>query len=336
MLPDGWQEETDEASGRVVRIEGETIFVDVGGKSEALLDLNELEERPEIGAEISAYVLRIGGSGLQLTQKIGGHDADLETLEQAREAGVPVEGRVKSSNSGGFTVMVGGMTAFCPLSQIDRIPSEDKSIYLEQTYPFRIIDIDGRKVVLSRRAILEEEAAEKAAELWEKTAPGDVAEGVVTGVRDFGVFVDIGGIQGLVHVSELSWDTEATPPSRGDRVSVRVLEVDRDANRLSLSLKDPALSPWNKVGSEFIIGEVYTGAVVRLTEFGAFVKLAPGLEGLVHISNISKNRIEHPSEVLKIAERIEVRLLNIDDDRQRLGLGIKQVSQQARHQPTMQ
>jgi small subunit ribosomal protein S1 len=317
----------DEASGRVVRIEGETVFVDVGSKSEALLDINELEERPKIGAELTAYVLRTDGNGMRLSLKVGGHDADIETLEQAREAGVPVEGRVKSSNTGGFTVMVGGMTAFCPHSQIDRIPSDDKSIYLDQTYSFRVIDIEGRKVVLSRRAILDEEAAEKAEGLWETTKPGDVAEGVVTGVRDFGVFVDIGGIQGLVHVSELSWDTEATPPARGDRLSVRVLEVDRGANRISLSMKDPALSPWNKVGSDFVIGELYTGTVVRLTDFGAFVKLAPGLEGLVHISNISKDRIEHPSDVLKAEQRIEVRLLNIDDDRQRLGLGIKQVSQ---------
>ena len=154
-----------------------------------------------------------------------------------------------------------------------------------------------------------------------------MAEGVVTGVRDFGVFVDIGGIQGLVHVSELSWDSEATPPSRGDRVSVRVLDVDRDANRMSLSMKDPAFAPWNKVGVDFVIGGVYTGSVTRLTDFGAFVKLAPGLEGLVHISNIAKERIEHPGDVLKTGERVEVRLLNIDDDRQRLGLGIKQVKE---------
>ncbi len=316
----------DEATGTVVRIEGGTVFIDVGGKAEALLELAELPERPALGDTIKAYVLRIGGNGMRLSQRLGGGDADLETLQQARDAGVPVEGRVKSSNSGGFTVAIGNVSAFCPISQIDRFPGDDPSIYIDQTFPFRVIDIADRKVVVSRRAILDEEAEVKAAELWEKTAAGDVADGVVTGVRDFGVFVDIGGIQGLVHRSELSWSSDTSPPSRGDRVSVRILDVDRDAKRMSMSMKDPAFAPWNRVGTDFVIGGIYSGTVVRLTEFGAFVKLAPGLEGLVHISNISRERIEHPDAVLSVEQRVQVKVLNIDDDRQRLGLGIKQVT----------
>ncbi|MFT5687083.1 MAG: small subunit ribosomal protein S1 [Myxococcota bacterium] len=316
----------NEATGTVVRIEGESVYVDVGGKSEALIDLSELEERPTLGSSITAYVLRIGANGMQLSKRIGGPDADRETLEQAKDAGVPVEGRVKSSNSGGFTVIVGSVTAFCPISQIDRFPGDDPSIYIDKVFPFRIIDMPEGKIVLSRRVILDEEAEVKAVELWETTAAGDVAHGVVTGVREFGVFVDIGGIQGLVHRSELAWSDEATPPSRGDRVSVRILEVNKETKRISMSMKDPAFSPWNKVGTEFMVGGVYTGTVMRLTDFGAFVKLAPGLEGLVHISNISKERIEHPDTVLRVEERVQVRVLNIDDDRQRLGLGIKQVS----------
>lgn len=320
----------DKVEGEVVRVRGLTAFVDIGAKSEAALNIEDPEDTPSVGDTIEAYVLRADGRGIQISKQLGGRDADIDALEEAMEAEVPVEGRVISHNPGGFTVRVGQVSAFCPRSHIDRIVAEDLEPYVGQTYTFRVIDIEGSKVVISRREILDAELAETAAALWEKLAPGDALDGVVANVRDFGVFVDIGGVQGLVSKRELGWEAdEAALPKRGDKVRVRILEVDRARQRISMSMKDPAFSPWNKVGTEFIEGGVYEVKVVRLTEFGAFLRLAPGVEGLCHVSNISSKRIEAASDVLTVGETVKVRLLSIDHDRKRLELSIKQADDDA-------
>ena len=325
----------DKVSGEVVRIRADVAFVDIGAKSEATFSTEDMDDPPSIGDTIEAYILHAGDHGIHISQKLGGKDADLDSLEEAMAAKVPVDGRIAAHNSGGLTVRVGQVSAFCPRSQIDRIVAEDLEVYLNQTHTFRIIDIEGSKVVLSRRVILDEEMEEAAVKLWETIAPGDTLDGIVANVRDFGVFVDIGGIQGLVSKRELGWDPEQAPlPRRGDKVRVRVLDVDKARKRVSLSLKDPAFSPWNQVGSAFIEGETYSGTISRLTDFGAFIRLAPGVEGLCHISNISKKRVEATSDVLSVGEEVKVRILSIDHERKRLGLGIKQAGDETYvHEP---
>ncbi|MEL6349362.1 MAG: S1 RNA-binding domain-containing protein, partial [Myxococcota bacterium] len=319
----------DKVSGEIVRINRDAVFVAIGAKAEAILDREELEQEPELGDVVEAYVLRVGGRGIRLSKKLGGKEASIDTFIQAMDAGVPVEGRIKDSNAGGFTVQVGNFNAFCPRSQIDRIVGEDLEQYVGQTYAFRVIDVAGSKVVLSRRELLDEQVKEQAAALWENTRPGDTAQGIVANVRDFVVFVDIGGIQGLVPKSELGWGEDTAPPKRGDAVTVRVLDIDPGAKKLTLSMKDPAFSPWAKVGVDFVEGGVYPVRVVRITDFGAFVEMAPGLQGLVHISNLAKKHVSHPGDVVKVGDKVDARLLGIDVERQRLDLGIKQADDES-------
>jgi small subunit ribosomal protein S1 len=296
----------------------------MGAKSEGLLDLAEFAEGgpPVIGQRLTAFVLSADERGVRLARRLSGK-ANIDALEQAREAGVPVEGTVESRNQGGFVVKVGGVRAFCPISQIDRIPAPDLDSYIGQKLQFLVTEIRGRDAVVSRKALAAEEVAAAATELWDSVQEGDLKEGVVTGSKEFGVFVDIGGIQGLVSKRELGWDPQAVAPATGDRVTVRVLSVDREARRLSLSMRDPESSPWARVGVDFVEGEVYTGQVTRLTDFGAFVRLAPGLEGLVPMRHLSDKRVNSASEATEVGANVPVRLLSIDSARQRLELSLR-------------
>lgn len=325
----------DKVRGTVVRISTSTAFVDIGAKAEASLNMDGMDQQLSIGAEIEAFVLRADGGGIVISQQLGGQDADLDTLFEAMEANVPVEGRVTNHNAGGFSVRVGQVAAFCPRSQMDRFVHDQPEQYVQQTYSFQIVDIEGSKVVLSRKAILEAELKERAAALWERITPGDTHQGIVVNIRDFGVFVDIDGVQGLVSSRELSWDADEKPKLiRGQTVSVRVLDVDRGRNRLSLSMRDPAFSPWSQAQSTLNVGEIHTATVSRLTDFGAFLQVLPGVDGLCHISNIAKRRIAHPSDVLQVGTDVKVRILSMDTDKQRLDLGIRQVDEDWKPTPT--
>ncbi|MFT4978200.1 MAG: small subunit ribosomal protein S1, partial [Myxococcota bacterium] len=187
----------DRISGEVVRIQGFTAFLDIGAKSEAALGTESMEAQPAIGDIIEAFVVRVDDWGISIAQKLGGADADMDTMEEALESGAPIEGHVTSHNAGGFTVRIGSVSAFCPRSHIDRIVPEELDGYVDQTYTFKVIDIEGSKVVISRRVLLDEALEESAAALWDTLAPGDSVEGIIANVRDFGIFVDLGGIQGL-------------------------------------------------------------------------------------------------------------------------------------------
>lgn len=314
----------DSVEGVVVRIGREGIFVDLGAKAEGLIDPAEFDAGalPAVGAKVTAFVLSSDERGLRLARKISGK-ANIDALEQAKEAQVPVEGLVESRNQGGYVVRVGGVRAFCPISHIDRLPSSNLDEYIGQRFQFLVTEIRGRDAVVSRRALVAEEMAEMAADLWNTVSEGDLKEGVVTGAREFGIFVDIGGIQGLVPRRELGWDSEALAPQAGDRVNVRVMSVDREARKLSLSMKDPEASPWGRVGVDFVEGEVYSGTVTRLTDFGAFVRLAPGLEGLVPMRHLAEGRVNSASEVTEVGATVAVRLLSIDSARQRLELTLR-------------
>jgi len=304
----------DQVTGTVTRLGTDTVFVDLGAKSEGQLDRAEAPD-VELGATVTAYVVAMGEWGVALSKQLQGAAA-AELIEEALASGMPVEGKVVNRNRGGYEVRVGTVRAFCPMSMISRLPDLDPDAYVGQVLSFRVIET-GDKVVVSRRALQEEEAQVAAEKLWATVEEGQQHRGIVRNVQPFGFFVDIGGVDGLVPKREISWGGVSDPRSavqRGQSVEVRVLEVDREERKLTLSCRDLADDPWNKVGTHFVEGGVYEGSVVRTEAYGAFVELDTGLQGLVHVSKL-------PSQLPQPGERLSVRLLGIDRERRRLDLG---------------
>jgi small subunit ribosomal protein S1 len=311
----------DQVEGTVVRVTADTVFLNIGAKSEGFMERQEFgEEAPAIGTRLDVFVTGVGDS-IRLSRELRG-EASWEGVHQAFESGATIDGRVESTNPGGLVVKLGDVRAFCPISQIARNVPSDLSSYVGQTLAFKIREVKEREVVVSHREIADAELEARSESLWAQLSEGDTLDGVVSNVRDFGAFVDVGGIEGLVPRSELGWTRKAEAPEPGTQVSVRVLSVDRLAKRLSLSLKDQSADPWALVGRTFLPGGVYPGKVTRLTDFGAFISLAPGLEGLAHISKLSSKRIGHPKEVLEVGQELEIRIDEIDAGRQRLSLAI--------------
>jgi small subunit ribosomal protein S1 len=334
--------------GRVVSIGAESIFVDLGGKAEGVLDRAQVLDKDgkltvAVGDELEARVADAGGkTGTIVLRKIAqlrGPEASAE-VAAAFEHRIPVEGLVAGVNKGGFDVQVAGMRGFCPVSQIDLRFVEDPSIYVGQKLSFRITKLEpGRgnqmNLVLSRRALLEETQAARAAELRARLQPGLVVRGTVTQLKEYGAFVDLGGLEGLLHVSELGFQRVRHPSealSIGQEVEVAVTKIEPSGDRkkpdkISLSLKALGRDPWLDVASQFPAGARVKGTVVRFMPFGAFVELAPGVEGLVHISAISTGkRINHPSEALDLRQEVEVTIQSVDLEKRRLSLAIGTVS----------
>jgi small subunit ribosomal protein S1 len=279
--------------GTIVSIGSEVAFVDVGGKGEATIEVDELKDDDgridvAVGDQIRAMVLSTSG-GLTLSRKLARGAATDSQLEDAFHSGLPVEGRVERAVKGGYEVRVGRQRAFCPASQIDTART-DPAAHDGQVYRFRIIEFkdNGRNLVVSRRALLEEEARAVAAEVRKSIVPGAVLAGRVASVRDFGAFVDLGGgVQGLLHVSDMDWSrvsdaSQIVKP--GEPITVKVLRVDEGGQKISLGLKQLAEDPWTRAGDTYEAGQVRTGRVTRVAEFGAFVELEPGIEALAHAS----------------------------------------------------
>ncbi len=317
-----------EVSGLIVRLDGENAFIDLGGKSEARISRQELKEgEDELGATVSARILRVREDGVELSRQVraGGIDA----LEAAMASGIPVEGTVEARNAGGYVVRLTGARGFCPVSQIDRYPGRDLDRFVGQRLEFQVTEVREREVVLSRRVLQEAEVAVAQEKFWSTAKRGQMLDGVVTSVREYGAFVDLGGVEGLIHKSEISWDPSDKPEEvvkRWDPVRVKVLEIDKKRKRVALSMRLPETSPWQRVGTDFVAEGEYDGKVVRLEDYGAFVEIAPGITGLVRIANISWDRIAHPSQVLQLGQELRVRLLEVDNKRRRLDMGIRQLS----------
>ncbi|MEE2830543.1 MAG: S1 RNA-binding domain-containing protein [Myxococcota bacterium] len=325
----------DKIKGRVVSVTKDTVFVDVGMKSEAILDKRETldddeKETVAVGDEIEAQVVGLTGEGVRLSLgALKAHQLS-EMLATAAQNGIPVEGKVTGFNDGGLEVRVGNRRAFCPKSQIDRgWIEEDLSGYVGQTLQFLVSRFDptGRKLVVSRRTLMERQSKEMAAETRSKLEVGALMSGTVRKLMPFGAFVDLGGIDGLIHVSELAWrrvDDPAEVLSAGQVVQVKVLKIDDGKDRISLSLRQAGGDPWKDGLAGFDEGKVYEGTVTRLAEFGAFVELAEGLEGLIHVSELDWNRrIKHPKEVLEVGQTVSVMVVEIDGKRRRIGLSVK-------------
>jgi small subunit ribosomal protein S1 len=330
----------DRVKGKVVLITSDTVFIDYGAKSEGWADRDEfIDDQGELtvqpGTSVELTFIGKGPSGAHLGTRLrkSPKEAGLDLIKTAFQAGVSLEGTVTGSNKGGFEITVQGARAFCPFSQIDLFPGDSTETFLGKSYAFKVIKIeeDRNTVVVSRRAVLEAERAALAAKTRETLAVGTVFQGKVVRLTAFGAFVDLGGVEGLLHVSEISHVPVEDPSDllqvgQVVRVQVQRLEQDEKGNeRISLSMKALEPDPWTN-GFEFAEGDTLWGRIRRLATFGAFVEIAPGVDGLVHISEISSKRLHHPREALKEGQMVEVKVLAIDPERKRISLSIKEAS----------
>jgi len=321
----------DRIEASIASISGENVFLDIGGKSEGILAASELTDQEgnisaHAGDTLQVYFLSNRGGSMVFTTRVGSGQASLKELEDAFHSGIPVEGRVTKEVKGGFEVTVAGQRGFCPYSQMDIRRIEDPSTYLDNQYQFRIIEYSGkgRNLILSARAVLEEEREEQRQQLMNTLAEGVRVKGTVTSLRDFGAFVDIGGVDGLIPISELAWGQVGRADdvlSLGQEVEVVVMSINWEKDRISLSLRETLENPWDKVTKKYAVGSIHPGQVSRLTQFGAFVTLEPGVDGLIHISKLgSGRRIHHPREVLEQGQDITVRIDGIDQEQKRISL----------------
>ncbi len=329
----------EKVTGILQEIGSSVAFVSYGGRSEAAIDTLELKDESgnlkyKTGDTLEAYVASIEGE-VRLTLSLKSSNSDL--LRQAFESGIPIEGKVTGFNPGGLVVNVSGARAFCPMSQIDTRFCEDPAVYAGQTLTFKILELRGRNnVVLSRRAYLAEENAKQANELRKKLVEGAEMTGVVTRMERFGAFVDLGGVEGLIHVSEIGHTRVENPGDvlqKNQEVRVKILEIKNlgeKNERISLSLKALQEDPWDKLVNQFSEGAIITGKVVSIQNFGAFVELAPGVEGLVHISQLSSGkRISKPGEVVSIGQEVKAVIREINRKQRRISLSMRAVEEDA-------
>ena len=329
----------EEVTAPVVGLTPQGAFVDLGGKTEGFIEAHELQRDGEwtvaIGDTVRAWVVKTRGGVVQLSHSLdrdGG--AGYDVLEAAHAEGMPVEGRVLEVNKGGYVVEVAGVRAFCPFSQIDLGTTEDPQVHVGALYPFSIerVEGSGRDVLVSRAAWLRRERERSVAALMERLQEGDSVEGVVTRLASFGAFVELApGVEGLAHVSELGHTRVEDPAAVlrvGERVRVKVLRLEpgerADRPRISLSLRALQEDPWDAWLATVAVGGTVRGEVVRLESFGAFVELAPGVEGLVHISELAQGRrIRHPKEAVEVGQHVELQIQELDPLRRRVGLSLR-------------
>jgi small subunit ribosomal protein S1 len=335
-------EEGDVVKGKVVRIDKDEVLVDIGYKAEGVIPSNELSirksvdphEEVELGEEIDALVLTKEDSEgrLILSKKRARFEKAWRKIEVAADSGEPVEGSVIEVVKGGLILDL-GVRGFLPASLVDIRRVHNLDEFTGQTLECKVIELNRSRnnVVLSRRAVLEEERKEVREQILGRLEPGQVVEGKISNIVDFGAFVDLDGIDGLIHISELSWSHVNHPSevvSIGDDVRIKVLDIDRDRQRISLGLKQTQEDPWQRVISTHRSGDVLEGTVTKVVAFGAFVEILPGVEGLVHISELADHHVENPSEVVEPGSKLNVKILEIDEERRRLSLSIKRVEGQ--------
>ena len=333
-------EEGDVVSGKVVRIDQDEVLVDIGYKSEGVILSNELSIRKsvdpadevELGEEVDALVLTKEDQDgrLLLSKKRARFEKAWRRIEAAAESGEPVDGNVIEVVKGGLIIDL-GVRGFLPASLVDIRRVQNLDEFMGQTIQCKVIELNRSRnnVVLSRRAVLEEERKEVRQQILDRLQPGQVVEGAISNIVDFGAFVDLDGIDGLIHISELSWSHVNHPSeilSIGDKVPVKVLDIDRDRQRISLGLKQTQEDPWQRVVDTYNLGDELEGTVTKVVTFGAFVEIMDGVEGLVHISELAHHHVENPREVVEPGQSVKVKILEIDSDRRRLSLSVKRVA----------
>ena len=335
--------------GTVVRVDKDEVLVDIGYKSEGVIPVSELSIRRSVnpadevsvGDEIAALVMtKEDAEGrLILSKKRARFELAWKAIEQAHEQGEPVTGRVIEVVKGGLILDL-GVRGFLPASLVDIRRVQDLDEFLGQELRCKVIELNRSRnnVVLSRRAVLEEERKADRQRILDALNPGDVVEGVISNIVDFGAFVDLDGMDGLIHISELSW-SHVNHPSEvleiGQTVKVKVLDIDRDRQRISLGLKQTQADPWQQVLESYNEGDIVSGKVTKVVTFGAFVEILPGVEGLVHISELAQHHVENPREVVSQGDTVNVRILEVDAERRRLSLSLKRVDEGMPVQPAL-
>jgi small subunit ribosomal protein S1 len=325
--------------GTVVRVDKDEVLVDIGYKSEGVIPVAELSIRRSVnpqdevtlGDEIDALVMtkEDADGRLILSKKRARFEIAWKAIEQAHEQGEPVTGRVIEVVKGGLILDL-GVRGFLPASLVDIRRVQDLDEFTGQELRCKVIELNRSRnnVVLSRRAVLEDERKEQRQQILDRLNPGDVVEGTISNIVDFGAFVDLDGMDGLIHISELSW-SHVNHPSEvleiGQKVNVKVLDIDRDRQRISLGLKQTQTDPWQQVLESYGEGDVVSGKVTKVVTFGAFVEILPGVEGLVHISELAQHHVENPREVVSQGDTVNVRILEVDAERRRLSLSLKRV-----------
>lgn len=326
-------------SGQVVRVSEDSIMVDVGYKSEGIIPLNELSHRPlrsaeeaglKVGDEVQVVVLSVdakGEGGLRISKRRADERLAWAEIERKFEAGEVVEAEVTEAVKGGLVVDL-GLRAFLPASQVDRGFVADLSKFVGQKIRAKIIELDPHKgrVILSRKQVIEAEREARRKAFWESVEEGAILEGTVKSLTDFGAFIDLGGVDGLLHISEMSYGRIKHPSQvlkEGEPIKVKVLRLDREKGKVSLGLKQVLPDPWETVTERYPEGSIVEGTVARLATFGAFVELEPGVDGLIHISQLADRRINNPGEVVSIGQQVKVKVVGVDAENRRISLSLR-------------
>ena len=330
-------EEGSVVKGKVIAIEAGQAIIDVGYKMEGRVELKEFAnpgEAPtiEVGDEVEVYLRNVENARGEavLSHEMARREAAWDRLEKAYAAEERVEGAIFGRVKGGFTVDLGGAVAFLPGSQVDVRPVRDAGPLMGLKQPFQVLKMDRRRgnIVVSRRAILEESRAEQRAEVIGKLNEGDVVDGVVKNITEYGAFVDLGGVDGLLHVTDMAWRRVNDPKdilTIGETVKVQVIKVNKETHRISLGMKQLQDDPWDAVSAKYALETTHSGRVTNITDYGAFVELEPGVEGLVHVSEMSWTKKNvHPGKIVSTSQEVEVMVLEIDTVKRRVSLGLKQ------------
>lgn len=328
-------------TGIVTGVSPSEITVDIGTKQTGFVAASEWSDDPTVkiedtvkkGDELELVVIKVNDQEgtVALSKKRFEAKAGQAEVEKAAEEGTVLEAMVSEAVKGGLVAFVKGVKVFIPASQASLRRGEDLSGLVKQKANIKIIECSGRRVIGSIRAVLAEEAEAKRAAFWEGAEEGRRYEGVVKNLTDYGAFVDIGGVDGLVHISELSWDRIRHPSEVvkvGDVIDVYIKSLDRENGKVSLGYKKAEDNPWERLRNEYPVGSVFTAPVVSITKFGAFVRVLPGIDGLVHISEISTERVEKVGDVLKVGDEVRVKLIEADFEKHRVGLSMKALLQE--------
>jgi len=332
----GRLEPGQKVTSRVVSISGDFVYIDLDGKSEGVIDLKEFKDEHgdytvQVDDEIEAFFVTFKNGVKRLTTlRHGLSTLDLDGIRNAYDADLPVSGKVVSELKGGFEINVGKIRCFCPFSQIDLKGSREKDAYLGQTFPFKVLEYeeDGRNIILSRRALLEEEQQIKRDNIRETLEVGMELTGTIRSIQRFGAFVDLGGIDGLIPLSEIGWERIEKPEdalSVGQEVIVKIIALDWGKNRLTLSLKATQKDPFLNAAEKYPVDSLVHGTIVSLVSYGAFVNLEPGVDGLIHISKLGAGRrIKHPKEVVEVGQLVEAYVREVDIKNKRISLSMEQ------------
>lgn len=324
--------------GQVIEIHGDNVFVSLGGKNQGVVSSRSFEKAPEIGDMLEVIVTGFNAEDDLHEVTIPGGKIVSGDWSNLTEGSV-VEAKVTAANTGGLEVSVGGARGFIPASQVSLFRTENLADYVDQKLTCVVTEANERRgnLVLSRRAILEREKEESRRKVLGEIEPGQVREGIVRKIQDFGAFVDLGGVDGLIHISQLSWERVKHPSEvlkEGQKIRVRIEKIDTESGKIGLSLKNPEEHPWAGIEQRFPVGTIVRGPVTRTAAFGAFVKIAPGVEGMIHISELAHHRVYAVQNVVKEGQEVEAKILTVDADAQRIALSMKATVQPPQKEST--